>query len=247
MFLRGQNNIFSGVIPNGIVQLRDLRELYLQKNSFYSDLPQGIGLVEDLEDLRVGENEMFGRIPASLYSLQKLKKLWLQDTLKCESLDSSWVCKEDSDFGFEGSIQTEIGNLKQLSQLLVNDNPLTGTLPTELGLCENLCKFASAQHVLPHSPAHEVSSAWFIHETAVLRIHKTDITGTVPVEVCELREKKLYSEVGGVFYADCSPNTVSITGCDPTTGLCKEDPFIVCDCCTDCCDHTTEVCIALDQ
>ncbi|KAL7551210.1 hypothetical protein ACHAWF_014424 [Thalassiosira exigua] len=206
-FLRANNNIFTGVIPESLVKLTNLKQLDLSKNELWSDLPGEIGLMTNLEILRVNENEMFGTLPDSIYDLGNLTQLWLQDTLKCEQIDSLWQCVVDSAVGFEGSLRTEIGNLSKLSHLLLNNNPLEGTLPTELGLCEDL---------------------------SILHIHKTDIEGSVPDEVCLLRDKSLNSESVGVFYADCLP--------DSSMG----EPFISCDCCTDCCDHTTQVCIAED-
>lgn len=57
----------------------------------------------------------------------------------------------------------------------------------------------------------------------------------MPVEVCELRDMSLNSDAGtGVFYADC----LADGGAGP--------PQIEFQCCTDCCDHTTKVCIADD-
>ena len=79
--------------------------------------------------------------------------------------------------------------------------------PTELGLCEKL---------------------------EVLRVHRTNMNGTMPQEICLLRDKQLNSETMGVLYSDCRPNN--------RTG----DPFLKCDCCSDCCDHSTGVCIADD-
>ena len=140
-FVRAQNNLLQGFIPYGVSELTNLRELYLNSNGLYGDLPLNIGMMERLEDFRVNENELQGELPDSLYNLLNIKKLWLQDTLKCEQVDFNWKCVADSEFGFEGSIHTEIGNLRKLSQLLINNNPIDGTLPTELGLCENLCKF----------------------------------------------------------------------------------------------------------
>jgi Leucine-rich repeat (LRR) protein len=37
-----------------------------------------------------------------------------------------------------GSISPSIGNLTKLELLIVNSNPLTGTIPIEIGLCEEL-------------------------------------------------------------------------------------------------------------
>ncbi|KAL7537964.1 hypothetical protein ACHAXR_008184 [Thalassiosira sp. AJA248-18] len=204
VFLRAQNNILSSWIPNGLTNLKKLREVYLGKNGITYDLPPDIGNMEDLENLTVNENPMNGAIPESLYNLGKLKRLWLQDTLNCEE---DYGCVIDSEVGFSGSISTNIGNLTKLTMLIINNNPLTGTLPSELGLCEDL---------------------------SILRMHKTKIYGSVPDEVCLLRDKNLYSDSAGIFYADCGPNNS------------VQEPFIECSCCTDCCDHTTKVCIADD-
>ena len=68
---------------------------------------------------------MSGLIPDSFYELTQLEVLFLQGNVP----------------GFEGSIKTEIGNLKKLTHFDVSNNPITGTLPTELGLCEELGKF----------------------------------------------------------------------------------------------------------
>ena len=138
VFLRAQNNEFYGYIPSGITRLNKLREFYVQTNELYSDLPPDLGYMEDLEDFRVNENEMFGTIPDSLYDLAKLKQLWLQDTVHCVEVDENWNCEVDMDYGFEGSIRTEIGNLTKLEMLILNNNPLTGTIPTEIGNCEDL-------------------------------------------------------------------------------------------------------------
>lgn len=200
------------------------------------------------EDLRVHENEMWGLIPMTFYNLQKMKSIWFQDTLLCEQVGESFECDPDPDVGFEGSISTEIGNMKKLSQILLNNNPFTGTLPTEVGLLENLCESqAFFMSLLPiffhliHSIANNISFLYrhlqylFSIPSAVLHIHQTQIQGTVPDEVCLLRDQSLNSEANrGIFYADCRPNN--------KTGA----PYLECKCCSDCCDHTTKVCIADD-
>ena len=135
------------MLPSPMTRLSKLRELMLGRNEIYSDLPPDIGNMEDLEDLRVTENEMFGGIPDSLYRLKKLKKLWLEDTLKCEEIRSDegelegYDCDMSSEYGFDGSISSEIGNLSRLSHLIINNNPLTGSVPSEIGKCEALCEF----------------------------------------------------------------------------------------------------------
>ena len=78
-----------------------------------------------LETLSLNTLSMGGRIPDSLYNLLNLKVFMIHNN-------------NPNNPGFEGSIKTEIGNLKNLTHLLLSGNPLTGTLPSELGMCESL-------------------------------------------------------------------------------------------------------------
>jgi hypothetical protein len=59
VFLRAHNNQFHGYIPEGMTQLKKLREVYLNKNNMWGDLPPSIG---DMEDL--------GKYPALMFRLE---------------------------------------------------------------------------------------------------------------------------------------------------------------------------------
>jgi hypothetical protein len=64
-----------------------------------------------------------GTIPSSLYELSNLKLLHLRN----------------NEPGLHGTIQPEVGNLLQFEEFVLNDNPLlSGLVPSELGLCQNL-------------------------------------------------------------------------------------------------------------
>jgi hypothetical protein len=66
---------------------------------------------------------MYGEIPSGLYNMTKLEILRFDDTLMKES---PWLVNKDE--GFTGSISTLIGNLQELRGLLLNSNPLSGTV-----------------------------------------------------------------------------------------------------------------------
>jgi Leucine-rich repeat (LRR) protein len=97
--------------------------LTLIGNNITGSLPSSIGDLHNLEMLSVSEMKMSGIIPNSAYTLRKLKVLDLAKNSP----------------GFEGTISTEIGNLRSLERLILFDNTLlSGTLPSELGKCTNL-------------------------------------------------------------------------------------------------------------
>lgn len=59
-------------------------------------------------------------LPDSLYTLKNLKELDLHSN------------------EFEGTINSEVGNLRNLTYFIVSNNKFTGTVPSELGLCQKL-------------------------------------------------------------------------------------------------------------
>eukprot|EP00804_Cyclotella_cryptica_P001422 CCRYP_003667-RA/>CCRYP_003667-RA protein AED:0.04 eAED:0.04 QI:712/0.66/0.75/1/1/1/4/361/461 len=110
-------NFISGSLPKEMSNLSSLKEVWLSENKITGGIPDSI------EQLSLWDTSMSGTIPLSLYNLSHLKGLYLRK----------------SNPGFKGPIRSEIGNLLQLERLMLNDNPLlTGTLPSELGLCQNL-------------------------------------------------------------------------------------------------------------
>ncbi|KAL3777772.1 hypothetical protein HJC23_008889 [Cyclotella cryptica] len=108
-------NIFSGTIPSAISKLNNLKELWLELNWLSGSLPQSIKVlsVHSMENIT-------GTIPDSIYHLTNLKHLYLYGD------------------HLEGSLKAEIGKLKSLTSLLISNNQFSGTLPSELGLCEKL-------------------------------------------------------------------------------------------------------------
>lgn len=66
---------------------------------------------------------MYGEIPFGLYKLQDLIVLRLDDTLEKQD---PWIV--DPNEGFTGSLTTHIGGMKDLRWLLLNNNPISGTM-----------------------------------------------------------------------------------------------------------------------
>jgi len=116
--------------------------------------------------------------------------------------------------------------------LAVADQGFTGSISSSIGALQDLKWLLLQNNPLTGTIPTELG---LCEKLQVVRIHKTNIAGSMPREVCMLRDKTLNNEEGtGVLYSDCRPNN--------RTG----DPFFECDCCSDCCDHTTGVCIQDD-
>jgi len=70
---------------------------------------------------------------------------------------------------FTGEIQSEIGQLTNLTYLTLHSNQLTGEIPPEIGQLTNLTSWNS------------------------LRLYNNQITGEIPQEVCDLIESNSLS------------------------------------------------------
>ena len=115
---------------------------------------------------------MSGVIPDSLYDLSDLRELFLRN----------------NNPGFEGSLKANIGNLTKLTHLDISGNTLlTGTLPSELGNCEDLgellCMCVDYQLTGKTSLSQTIMSQCHNSPTTeYLHLFNTNIQGAVPQE-----------------------------------------------------------------
>ena len=109
------DNGLSGVLPPGLGNLVNLRELLLGDNRVRGSIPPEIGSLDNLTRLELDDNEITGTIPPSLGNLINLTRLELDDNQ------------------LTGTIPSSLGNLTYLVLLELHGNRLTGTIPTSLG------------------------------------------------------------------------------------------------------------------
>jgi hypothetical protein len=83
-----------------------------------------------------------------------------------------------------GSISSEIGTWPALKEFQFDDNFLmTGTIPTEVGLLEQLTKFHLGGNPFSGPLPSEIGTLSVLSELAV---NSTDLTGTIPIEIGRL-------------------------------------------------------------
>ncbi|CAB9524584.1 Leucine Rich Repeat [Seminavis robusta] len=86
--------------------------------------------------------------------------------------------------GLTGSIPTEVGLLKKLTELTLSITGISGTLPTELGRCESLQSLYIVQTTQINGPM--PSQIGLLSNLLELSLMGADLTGPVPGEVYQL-------------------------------------------------------------
>ncbi|MBN2360475.1 MAG: hypothetical protein JXR83_13555 [Deltaproteobacteria bacterium] len=102
-------------LPQGVLALTELRELYLFDNDIPGSIPVELGALTSLGSLYLSLNQLTGEIPPELGSLVNLTNLNLYGNQ------------------LTGSIPAELGALIHLYSLDLSHNQLSGPVPSELG------------------------------------------------------------------------------------------------------------------
>ena len=120
-------NELTGPLPSSITNLNKLNKLIVKRNKFNGEIPSNIGNLIALTHIDFQNNNLTGSIPASIWSLTNLVELLLGN-------ESGFAEKN----AFTGSISTTIGGLQSLVTFKVQDNKLSGPVPSEISLLFNL-------------------------------------------------------------------------------------------------------------
>ncbi|XP_057725570.1 receptor-like protein 35 [Arachis stenosperma] len=122
-------NRFSGSIPSLLTNLQHLTHLDLSFNRFSGSIPSFLSIllsnISHLTHLDLSYNRFNGRFPKVLGQLTKLQTLILAgNNLGGKLLLSSLANK------FQGSLPNKITGFSSLTELILNDNLLNGTIPS---------------------------------------------------------------------------------------------------------------------
>ena len=112
-------NSFSGPLGMGIGKLTLLEEIFLFDSDLTGQIPSTIGNLANLETLALGQNAFSGSLPRSLGKCSNLKVLALQR-----------VAGQEKGSGIGGSLPS-LANLSQISELYLQNQQLTGSIPTD--------------------------------------------------------------------------------------------------------------------
>ncbi|XP_075674618.1 uncharacterized protein LOC142643789 [Castanea sativa] len=116
-------NQLSGHLPSSIGNwLPNLKVLYLWGNELEGIIPSSISNASMLTELELGANYFSGSIPNTLGNLRHLERL---------NLVNNYLTRDSSTL--ELSFLSSLANCKNLTTIVLADNPLNGTLPISMG------------------------------------------------------------------------------------------------------------------
>ncbi|KAJ9559467.1 hypothetical protein OSB04_014081 [Centaurea solstitialis] len=197
-------NLISGDIPSEIGQLVNLERLFLSSNQFTGRIPDSIGNLENLGEMSLRENLLSGSIPSSLGNLTRLSKLYLQHN----KLEGTIPSRLSNGRGLEvldlsrnnlsGYIPKRIFGLSYLTiSLKLSNNRFVGSLPTEVGVLQNLVAFDVSNNMMSGVIPFALGSCTSLVE---LSIAGNTIEGEIPTSFRSLK---------GLEVIDLSRNNLS--------------------------------------
>ncbi|RVW49027.1 Leucine-rich repeat receptor-like tyrosine-protein kinase PXC3 [Vitis vinifera] len=174
-------NSFTGSIPDGLLEYRKLVRIDLSENQLSGPLPGKIGDLSKLEELILSSNNLSGEIPMNLSNFQNLLRFAANQnkfignipvgiSRSLKNLDLSYNKlggQIPTDLLMQSNLQTvdlsynllEGSIPAKISPNMLENNSLSGSIPSELGSCRSL---------------------------ALLNLGMNYLTGSLPVELASL-------------------------------------------------------------
>ncbi|KAL4637521.1 hypothetical protein ACB092_03G082500 [Castanea dentata] len=169
-------NQLSGHLPSSIGNwLPNLKVIYLWGNNLNGTIPPSISNASKLTALELGENYISGSIPNTMGNLKHLEKL---------NLVGNMLTRESSNL--ELSFLSSLTNCKNLTTIVLADNPLNGTLPISIGnfstsLKEFVAFHCSLKGIIPK----EIGN---LGKLMALHLENNELTGPIPTTIEGMRQ-----------------------------------------------------------
>ncbi|CAN8303486.1 unnamed protein product [Cochlearia groenlandica] len=179
-------NSLSGTIPESISRIQTLRRFAANRNRFTGEVPSGI--TKHLENLDLSFNSLEGSIPDDLLSQGSLVSVdlssnqfvgWIPQSISPSlvrlRLGSNRLIGPLPSSAFEPSIN--------LTYLEMDNNRLSGHIPSELASCKSLTLLNLAMNDLTGSLPPSLGNLTALQ---VIRLQQNRLTGEIPDEIKQL-------------------------------------------------------------
>ncbi|XP_057487323.1 probable LRR receptor-like serine/threonine-protein kinase At3g47570 isoform X1 [Actinidia eriantha] len=173
------NSRLTGNLPSGqYLSLPNLKRLHLGNNTLTGPIPSIITNASQLTTLDLANNKLSGSIPNSIAGLTLIKYL---------NLGSNLFSYESSSLELE--FITSLTNCIYLTELLIFDNPLNGTLPISIGnLSGSLESFSVGNSRIMGNMPHEIGN---LSNLISLVLSGNSLTGFIPESLKRLQKLQL--------------------------------------------------------
>lgn len=164
---------FTGTIPEGIYDMKDLERLYINTGSLKGGLSPRIGELKALKHLQIDHTAGFignvdnpdAALPEEIFSMENLEVVFLRAMANSGTVPAS-VSKLKNvrtltliDLGLTGELPDELGDLPKVQTLEIYNQKLSGGIPAGVGNATTL------------------KTLWF---------HNDGLTGTIPASLGKL-------------------------------------------------------------
>jgi Leucine-rich repeat (LRR) protein len=183
-----RNALRESKFPTALLQMTKLRYLYLEEIRLKGTIPTEIGRLSKLEVLYLSSNSLSGSLPTELRSLSLLREFqvnmnYLEDDIF--GIVEGWPKLQSLDFGnndFDGTFPSMLP--KSLTNLRMERNSISGTLPTELGLLTNLKSLIVTQNF--RFTGRIPTELGNCKSLELLHVDSNNIKGAIPTELGKL-------------------------------------------------------------
>ncbi|CAH9128941.1 unnamed protein product [Cuscuta epithymum] len=150
-------NKLQDIIPPEIGELKKLTHLYLSFNNFKGEIPKEIANLPELRYLHLHENHFVGRIPPELGTLQNLRHLdvgnnrlvgTIRELIRIEGCFPALRNLYLNNNYITGGLPSQLANLTNLEILYLSYNRMTGIIPPTIARIPSLTYLFGPQSVL---------------------------------------------------------------------------------------------------
>lgn len=180
------SNNLSGPIPNVLSNITTLVRFAANQNNFSGNIPNGISRY--LRNLDLSYNKLSGPIPSDLLSQSNLQTVDLSYNLLEGSIpaniSTSLLRLRLGSNGLSGVIPSPtFATLETLTYLELENNSLTGSIPSELGSCQKLALLNLAQNKLSGVLPEQLGN---LSHLQVMKLQSNNLVGEIPTQITQL-------------------------------------------------------------
>lgn len=201
-YLAAANCQLTGTVPSAFAPT--LTHYIFHGNQLRGGFPLALCELPELEYLSLAFNDIGGQIPAPVGTMERLEALDLRacgltGTIPNLATMTSLASIDLAENSLGGSIMSEIGMLRSLTEFIAHSNQLTGQIPTEIGSLTNLVIFDIRENTMTGGLPSEIGNLVDLDQFLVANNY---FQGSVPESLCYLVDDLRSVDVG--CQLDCS-------------------------------------------